>query len=357
MLDPRPMKTKTRHILFAAVAILLLVVAAYALLAPRTPSVATITLEAAPAERILAVNGRIRPRRQVDIKPSLGGTLVSLPFDVGDRVAAGDVLARIDDAPELAAIAQAEASAQAQEATLAQARRELARFEKLGQFATRQAVEQRRLQVAEGERELVRRRASVVQAREQRDRRVLRAPFAGVILERPVDRGQTVGLESIVYRLADLASPEVTLEVDEIYAVEIRPGMAATVSMPGGGRAIAARVLHIEPRVDPATGAREVRLGLTGGPADAPSGLTVTANLLIERQASALSVPRKAIIQSGGKAQVRIVGSDGVVAERAISFVDWPAEKVVVTGGLKAGERLLADPDAARPGDKVRTPD
>lgn len=136
----------------------------------------------APASRILAVNGRIRPRLQVDIRPALGGELVALPFDVGDRVGAGQVLARIDDAPETAAIAEAEASVQAQQATLAQARRDLARFEALGQFATRREVEQRRLSVEEGARELSRRRAAVVQAREQRDRRVLRAPFAGVIL-------------------------------------------------------------------------------------------------------------------------------------------------------------------------------
>jgi HlyD family secretion protein len=114
-------------------------------------------------------------------------------------------------------------------------------------------------------------------------------------------------------------------------------------------------VLHIEPRVDPATGAREVRLGLLGIPADAPSGLTVTVNLFIERRATAISVPRRAIVQSGGSALVRVVGKDGVVASRAITFVDWPAETVIVTGGLKADERILADPEAAKPGDKVRT--
>src|SRR5690606_10619458 len=99
---------------------------------------------------ILAVNGRIRPRLQVDIRPTLGGELVALPFDVGDRVEAGQILARIDDAPETAAIAEAEASVQTQQATLAQARRELARFEALSQYAIRRDVEQRHLAVVEG---------------------------------------------------------------------------------------------------------------------------------------------------------------------------------------------------------------
>lgn len=354
MLGNGRMKTRPKPIFFGLLALALLAVVGYWFLVPRDKEVATILVATVPAERLLAVNGRVRPRLQVDIRPAIGGELIALPFDVGDRITAGQVLARIDDAPETAAIAEAEASVQTQQATVAQARRDLARFEALGQFATKREVEQRRLAVVEGERELSRRRANVVQARELRDRRVLRAPFAGVILERPVDPGQIVGLESIIYRLADLSSPEVTVEVDEVYAAEIRPGMEAVVSLPGQQRQIGAVVAHIEPRVDPATGARDVRLNLGGAAIDAPSGLTVTVNLVIERRERAISVPRSAIIQSGGDALVRIVSLDGIVAERRIGFVDWPAESVIVTSGLKAGERILADPDTALPGDEVK---
>ena len=357
VVDADRMKLVSRQSVLVALVVIVLALAGFWFFVPREKAVATIVVKTAAAERILAVNGRIRPRLQVDIRPSLGGELVALPFDVGDRVAAGQMLARIDDAPETAAIAEAVASVQSQQATLAQARRELARFVALGQFATRRDVEQRRLAVVEGERELSRRRATVEQAGELRDRRVLRAPFAGVILERLVDPGQAVGLDSIIYRLADLSSPEVSIEVDEIYAAEIRPGMAATISMPGQVRSLNAKVLHVEPRVDPATGARAVRLGLTDAAIDAPAGLTVTANLVIERRASAISVPRNAIVQSGGGSRVRVVGDDRNVSDRAISFVDWPAEAVIVTGGLLPGERILSDPNSAQPGEKVRAID
>ncbi len=343
-----------RHLFLAGLAAVALALAGYWLLTPREDEVATIVAKIAPAERILAVNGRVRPRLQIEIRPSLGGELVALMFDVGDQVAEGQVIARIDDAPETAAIAEAAALVQAQQATVAQARRELSRFEALGEFAARRDVELRRLAVVEGERELSRRRANVVQVRELRDRRVLRAPFAGVILERPVDPGQTVGLDSVIYRLADLSRPEVTVEVDEIYAAEIRPGTGATISLPGQEGLFSAEVVHVEPRVDPATGARDVRLALTDSAIDAPAGLTVTVNLLIERRDRAISIPRSAILQSGKEAMVRIVGDDGIVAERPLSFIDWPAEEVIVTTGVRPGDRILADPDAARPGDQVR---
>lgn len=348
------MKIASRRILFVAMAAIALAIAGYCLFAPRDKAVATFVTKTAVADRILSVNGRIRPRLQVDIRPSLGGQLIALPFDVGDRVSSGQILARIDDAPEQAAIAEAQASVATQQATLAQARRELTRFVELGQFATRREVEQRRLSVLEGERELNRRQAAVAQASELRDRRVLRAPFAGVILERPVDPGQAVGLESVIYRLADLSNPEVSIEVDEVYASEIRPGMEATVAMAGQKRPLMAKVLHVEPRVDPATGARAVRLGLIGAATDAPSGMTVTVNLLIERREGAISVPRSALIPSASSAKVRVVGTDKVVIERAITFIDWPAEAVIVTSGLVPGERILTEPDSAQPGEKVR---
>ena len=51
---------------------------------------------------------------------------------------------------------------------------------------------------------------------------------------------------------------------------------------------------------------------------------------------------------------VLVVGKDGVVASRAVTFIDWPAEQVIVTAGLAPGDRILADPAAARPGEKVR---
>jgi HlyD family secretion protein len=68
---------------------------------------------------MLAVNGTVRPRLSVEVQAPVAGTLTALPFDVGAQVAAGELLARIDEAPQRAAIAEAQAAASAQAATLA----------------------------------------------------------------------------------------------------------------------------------------------------------------------------------------------------------------------------------------------
>ncbi len=350
------LKKAHKKLLWAA-SLAILTGAIYLVFAPRDKEVAVLTAAIAPAERVLAVNGRIRPRLQVDIRPSLGGELTALPYDVGDRVGQGTVLAKIDDAPETAAIAEATAAVQAQQAVVAQARRDLERFEALGEFVSRRDLEQRRLAVEEGTRELNRRQANVRQVRELRDRRVLRAPFSGVILDRPVDPGQTVSPNSVIYRLADLSSPEVSAQVDEIYATEIRAGTAALVSLPGLPEPIKGEVVHIEPLIDPATGARDVRIAIANSGNGVPAGLTVTVNLVIEELARAISIPRGVILVGNGRPVVRVVDADGIVREQPIVFVDWPAEQVVVTNGLEAGDRILLDPDAALPGQSVRIAD
>lgn len=89
----------TRKALLATLAVIAMVAAAYWFLVPREKEVLTLTAKVARAERILAVNGRIRPRLQVDIRSSVGGELIALPFDVGDRVENGQVTPELTTPP------------------------------------------------------------------------------------------------------------------------------------------------------------------------------------------------------------------------------------------------------------------
>ena len=80
-------------------------------------------------------------------------------------------------------------------------------------------------------------------------------------------------------------------------------------------------------------------------------------NLIVERRQSAISIPRSAILSPGTVPRVRLLNDVGEVAEQRIGFVDWPSENVIVTSGLRLGMHLLADPLAAKPGDRVRAAD
>ncbi|WP_211276796.1 phage tail tube protein [Erythrobacter tepidarius] len=162
------------------------------------------------------------------------------------------------------------------------------------------------------------------------------------------------GADEIPSHTIEIGHPKLTTPVFFRHLGTMAESIEFELGQDGPANARLQLVAQGEERVDPATGARDVRLSLADAAVDAPSGLTVTVNLVIEQRESAISVPRSAIIQSGGEARVRVVPADGIVIERAISFVDWPAESVIVTSGLQAGEHILADPDTAQPGEQVK---
>ena len=327
------------------------------LLWPRPPVAQTLLIRTDQASRVLAVNGRIRPRLSVDLKSPVPGRITLLSFDAGQWVEKDTLLARIDDAPQLAAIRQAQSLLAAQQDVLGQAQRDQVRYEKLAEAVGSQRVEQARLAVRQAQDEVLRLTASVEQSREVQARHLIRAPFSAMITERPVDPGQTVSSDTTVYRLADNSMPEVTAQVDELYAADLSIGMAAKVSIPGVPRPLDAKIIQMEERVDPATGARAVRLAFYQPPSSAPAGLTVSVNLIVERRADAVSIPRSAILSPGTAPRVRVVSEKGEVAEQAVTLIDWPSEKVIITSGLKAGMRILTDPRAAEPGQRVRLAD
>lgn len=348
-----PMSPKSRKIVVVLTMVLFAALVTWQLW-PRPPLVEVAVAREAPASRVLAVNGRIRPRLSVDVQPRVAGDLVLLPFDVGARVAKDTLIARVDDGPQGEAIAQAAAAVANQSQVLEQAKRDLARYEAIPQYVTRQRIEQARLAVRQAQEEVRRLNAGLGQARQLRERNDVRAPFAGVIMERPVDPGQAVNTGTVLYRLADLTDPEVTAQVDEIYATALTPGMEARIVVPGISSALKARIVHVEPRVDPETGARDVRLRMTDPLSTAPAGLTVTVNLIVDQRSRALSIPRRAILTEGASPHVLVVDDAGRIADRPIRFIDWPAESVIITAGLKPGERYLTDPKAARVGQRVR---
>ena len=345
--------TVSRKVFWVLAGLVILALCAL-LLWPRLPAVKILEIQSGEAARVLAVNGRIRPRLSVDVKSPVPGRLIMLPFDVGQNVDQGILIARIDDAPQRAVIRQAQSQLAAEQENLAQTRRDLTRYEKLAEMVSTQRVEQARLGMRQAQDEVLRLTATVEQAREVQDRHQIRAPFSGVITERPVDPGQTIGSDTTVYRLADTSAPEVTAPVDELYATEMKVGMAATVAVPGFERPLTARIIQMEDRVDPETGARAVRLRFDAPPTRAPAGLTVSVNLIVDQRHDAISIPRSAILNPSASPHVRTVDAAGHVADQLINFTDWPAEKVIVTAGLKQGMRILADPRAAEPGSRVR---
>lgn len=167
------------------------------------------------------------------------------------------------------------------------------------------------------------------------------APMAGTVTDLPVVPGQTVDPGSVLMRLADMNHLVVEAVVDETHALELRAGLAATMRPTGASAVLTGRVSRVAQEVDAATGGLLVTL-LPDAALVAPIGLTVTANITIEDRAQAITVPRAAVVTDEAGTAVFVL--EGKAAKRrAVSVIEWPAARLIVTEGLAPGDPVIAD--------------
>jgi RND family efflux transporter MFP subunit len=341
----------------AAVAVLALALGASQLVSA-TPAVRTATVSAQPAERVLAVTGRVKPRETVQIFPRVAGLVVGLNKDEGDTVEAGELLGQIDPARAEAALVQASAAVDAQRRILAQAERDLERARTLLErgSATVAGVEAATLAVTKGREDLRRLEAARAEAALRLEEHKVIAPFEGRILNRPVDPGQVVDARTTLFEIAPTAAQEIETEVDEAYSMALTLGQEARLAFAGVPETARGRVSYIAPEIRTSTGGRIVRLtfkppaGLADG--ELPVGLTVDVNIIVARTDNALTVPRQAIRDIATAPYVLTV-KDGTVVKQPVTFIDWPAASVIVTSGVAAGDKVITDVTAPPPGAKV----
>ena len=84
----------------------------------------------------------------------------------------------------------------------------------------------------------------------------------------------------------------------------------------------------------------------------APIGLTVATNIIVERRDAALTLPRTAL-QTGADGTGVLVVRDGIAMFQPVSVVDWPAARLIVTGGLTEGDAVIIDPTNIEVGQAV----
>jgi RND family efflux transporter MFP subunit len=304
-------------------------------------SVVVETVMLSPMTRVLAVNGRIAPLHQIDVRPAVAGEVKEVLVDEGTAVRRGDLLVRLDPAKQQASVRQAVAGLDAGLVAQSQAEANLARATALGQNIARSALENAQTEWQRAVQEVARLTAIFDQAQIELQKFTISAPIAGTVLSRNVEPGQSVDQSTALFTLADLGALVVETDVDEVYAARIHPGLPAVMQLKGDTVRHDGLVSFVAATVDTATGGLQIKISFVRSIA-APVGLTVTANIIVETLDAAISVPRAAIVRDVAGTAV-FVAADGTAVRRTVGVVDWPAERVQVTEGLVEGERVILD--------------
>ena len=222
----------------------------------------------------------------------------------------------------------------------------------LGGNVTRNALEDATRKLQAAGQEVERLAALFDQEQIQRAKFTVTAPLAGTVLIRGGEPGQTADATTVLFTLADTSPPVVQTEVDEAYAAQIGLGQDAVLQLVGESVPHPGKVSFVAPRVNPDTGALVVKI--TPDPVlTAPVGLTVTANIVVDRQPAALLAPRAALMSGNDPPAVLLL--EGTTArKRAVTVIDWPAARLIVTSGLTAGDILITDAPGLSDGQTVK---
>ena len=294
--------------------------------------VATVTAEDFVEE--IRLTSVATANRAVVLEAEESGRIVELYVDRGDRVAQGAPIAKIDDSVLQAQVAQARAANDLAAQTWERRKRlweedrvgsEIAYLE--AKFAAEQA-------------------AAALQLLEERlARTVVRAPFGGVLDERHVDVGTTVGQGVSIGRLVDLDPIKVFAGVPERYAPDLAVGAQAQMSFSAlGGEVFTAPIRYVGSTINQQsrTFPIEVQISNRGGRIKPQ----MVANMAVARQrvADAVVVPQDALVRvEDGYVAFVAVERDGRPTAEARDVVLGASRRnlVVIEEGVEPGERLI----------------
>jgi RND family efflux transporter MFP subunit len=272
----------------------------------------------------------VHARQRAALAARIAATVVELPIREGERVVAGAVLVRLDDAALRSALVAAEAAVQAAET-------ERARTEALLQrgAATPREREEAAARAAAAQ-------ASLSAAKDNLAYAVLRAPFAGRVAARPARVGDVVAPGAPLIEIEGEGGFELRASVEGELAAGARPGLQLEALVDGQPTALPATLRAISPAGDPATHRFEVKADLPAA-SGLRSGLFARIDWPAVAEEPRLSVPASALFPRGGLTGVFLADS-GQARLRWVAAGATRAGRTEIRAGLEAGERVIADP-------------
>ncbi len=327
--------------------------------APAARPVRTITVEKSSAvTQPITLTGRIEAEDEASIGFRISGRMIERTVRTGDRVEAGQVLARLEPMNEMNALRSAQAAVTAARAAVVQTRNRYERQQTLlGQGWTTQAqFDEAEKARATAEAQLDSAEAQLRVAEDQVAFTELVADAPGVVTATGADAHEVVQAGQMIVRVARQAGRDGVFDVpahilrsvpgDSI--IEVRLADDPSVKALG-------RVRTVAPQADPVTRTFEVKIGLTEPPEAMRLGATVIGQVQRDAQA-AIEIPASALTKIDRQPAVWIVNpGDFSVSLRNVEVARFDPASVLVSEGLDEGDVIItAGTQALHPGQKVR---
>ncbi|MDH4256492.1 MAG: efflux RND transporter periplasmic adaptor subunit, partial [Gammaproteobacteria bacterium] len=295
----------------------------------------------APLERLF--DGTVEAVNQATMSAQTAGRIAEVYFDVDDYVRAGQPIIRFTNVEQQSALRQANAALAEAVARSTQADEEFARAKGLfdSGSASKREYDQALAARDSANARVAAARSAVVAAEQQMEYTLVRAPYAGIVTERHVEVGETVGVGRPLMSGLSLEALRVIVDLPQQVAALVREHDKAYV-LADSGR-VEATELTIFPYAHAASNTFRVRVDLPQGQFALYPGMFVKVAFIVGAS-QRLLVPTAALLRRSEVTGVYVVGDDGRVRMRQVRVGAGFGDRTEVVAGLKPGERVAADP-------------
>lgn len=321
------------------------------------PAVTVIVPGRQDIPAVMSATGSLAARRDLPVGvPGEGGQVVRVLAEPGQWVSAGQTLAVIDRSVQSQESAQLAAQIEVNRADLRLAQSELDRAQAL---VSRGFISQADLDRKRATRDAAAARVRVAQAqlgasRARIGRLDVRAPAAGLVLDRNVEAGQVVGGGSgPLFRIAQGGEMEVLARLPQTDLARLSVGVPATVTPVGSDQSYQGQVWQISPIIDAQTRQGEARIRVPYNRELRPGGF---ASVEIRAgSTTAPLLPESAVLTDDAGTFVMIVGPNNTVVRRPVRIARVTDGGVVIGEGLNGNEQVVESAGAfLNAGERIR---
>lgn len=301
-------------------------------------------VERAVIKETVHLDGIIEAVQQSTVSAQTSGTVQSLPFDVDDSVAAGDLIVQLEDSEQQSRLRQAQAGLEEAEAALVDARQRFERIEAVHErgLVSRQEFDQARNNLAAARARVERARAAVSEAQEQLSYTRVVAPYGGILTERHVEVGEAVSPGQPLLSGLSLEQLRVVVDLPQKYADLARTERQARVTL-ADGRVLETGEMTFYPYANPQTHTFRLRMRLSEPNGSLFPGMLVKVSVPVASR-EALWVPASSLIQRSELRAVFVLDNQDQPRLRQVRTGVRDNGRLEVLAGLSEGERVVSNP-------------
>lgn len=305
-----------------------------------------------------SISGTLTPQEAATLRSEISGPVVQTYVEQGQPVKRGQALARIDDTSIREALLSAQSAARSAKLALDNATRDAERQQRLeaaGAVAPRD-VEAAQRALAAAQAAMADAQSRLTAAQQQLGKTTFRAPFNGIVSDRPVSAGDVVQPGAAIATVVNPASMRLEGSVPAEQLSSLKIGTPVIFTVNGyGTQTFTGRIDRINPTADPAT--RQVRVYVTipNEKSTLVGGLFADGRVATESRQGIL-VPTTAVDERGIAPVVLRIRSDTVQSVPVqLGVHDNASDRVEIRSGVSVGDTLLANAaQGLAPGTRVR---